>query len=180
MHSTTLLPPRPPDLLLQPAGIAIRPLRRGDVATVQVVFDGLSPRSRLLRFHAPVPRLSARSRQVLADADGCRHVALVAVALSEPVGIARFVRTGPGVAELAVEVVDTWQGHGIGRALLEELRTHAAALGYRELHAEVLLGNEPVIALLRRLFPGAVLHADDPHTGTLVCPVQPRRAEVAA
>jgi L-amino acid N-acyltransferase YncA len=155
--------------------LRVRPLTSADGQTLDAVFDGLSEHSRYLRFHGPVPRLTARARASLLDIDGHRHVAVAAEAGSagtwEPVGIARVIRTGPGVAELAIEVVDDWQGRGVGRLLLEDLHERAAALGYRELHAEVLLSNAGVLALLHRVFPGASLRSAMDGTGTVICPI---------
>jgi L-amino acid N-acyltransferase YncA len=182
MDITTLPQPirrrrRPWRRTVEPArpALRVRPLTAGDGVTLDAVFDGLSERSRYLRFHGPVPRLTARVRASLLDIDGHRHVAVVAEAWSAgawaPVGIARAIRTGPGVAELAVEVVDDWQGQGVGRLLLEDLRERAAALGYRELHAEVLLSNAGVLALLHRVFPGAWLRSAVDGEATVVCPI---------
>jgi GNAT superfamily N-acetyltransferase len=53
-------------------------------------------------------------------------------------GIGRVIRTGGG-AEVAFEVVDAWQGRGIGRRLLTALRHRAAALGYSQIVAVALL-----------------------------------------
>ena len=152
---------------MRSARVALRPLTPDNGAAVDAVFAGLSSRSRYLRFHTPVPRLTAAMRAALLDLDGHDRVALVAevrrpgLRARHPVGIARMYRTGPGEAELAVAVVDAWQGRGIGRSLLTELGALARDLGYERLFGLVLPENGAVVRLLQRVFPGAVPRWDD-------------------
>jgi RimJ/RimL family protein N-acetyltransferase len=68
-----------------------------------------------------------------------------------PVGVARFVQTAPESAELAIVVVDEWQGLGVGRELLGTLVGHAAAGGISVVTASVLLENHRALALMRGL-----------------------------
>ena len=145
--------PRPPTPAGAEAAVVVRELGPGEEQVLDVVFAGLSDQSRYLRFHSPVPRLVPVVRRALAAVDGRRHVALVAVAGREPIGIARCIDLGSGRAELAVEVVDAWHGRGVGTLLLHALRDRAVAAGWRELSAEVLAENDAVRALLRRVFP---------------------------
>jgi GNAT superfamily N-acetyltransferase len=145
--------PRPPTLAGADGDVVVRELGPGEEHVLDVVFAGLSDQSRYLRFHSPVPRLVPAVRRALAAVDGRRHVALVALAGREPIGIARCIDLGSGRAELAIEVVDAWHGRGVGTRLLHALRDRAAASGWRELSAEVLAENDAVRALLRGVFP---------------------------
>jgi GNAT superfamily N-acetyltransferase len=145
--------PRPPTPAGADVGIVVRELGPGEGDVLDAVFAGLSDHSRYLRFHSPVPRLVPAVRRALAAVDGHRHVALVAVAGREPIGIARCIDLGSGRAELAIEVVDAWHGRGVGTLLLRALRDRAVAAGWRELSAEVLAENDAVRALLRGVFP---------------------------
>lgn len=124
---------------------------------VDAVFEGLSARSRYLRFHSPTPRLTASARRVLVDVDGVRHAAVCARIGGDPVGIARVIKTGECGAEIAVAVVDMWQRRGIGRLLLEELTSVAARMGVAELHGDVLPDNQAMLALVRKVLPGVRL-----------------------
>jgi len=141
--------------------ITIRPLHAGEHEAVDAVFAGLSPRSRYLRFHTPLPRLTAPWRHLLLDIDGVRHVAIIAEHRAEhgiePVGIARLVRTGPVSAELAFSVVDAWHRSGIGRSLMSVLLTRAADLGYERVTALALIENRGAVALLQSVLPDGVL-----------------------
>jgi hypothetical protein len=88
--------------------VRIRELGPGDGDVVDMVFAGLSPRSRCLRFQFPVAELSAATRRSLTALDGRTHVALAAFAQGCPNGIVRIIDLGDGRGELAVEVVDRW------------------------------------------------------------------------
>src|SRR5215469_6812852 len=97
--------------------IFVRPLRRGDTATVQAVFDRLGVESRRTRFNGPKQRLGEKELRWLATV-GPGHHALVAWVDGdpEPVALARLVRLGES-AEIAFEVADAYQDRGIGSEL---------------------------------------------------------------
>lgn len=144
--------------------VRTRALRPDEAWVVREVFAGLSPESVYRRFHAPLHRLSAGMVAHLTAVDGTTHVAVVAEARSHdgwrPVGIGRLARAAEQTAEVAVAVVDDFQGRGIGRMLLTELRDVAPRLGYREVLAWVLLANEPALGLLHAVFTGATTRQD--------------------
>ncbi|MFI9011707.1 GNAT family N-acetyltransferase [Actinosynnema sp. NPDC053489] len=128
---------------------------------VDTVFHGLSARSRYLRFHAPVPRLTESMRRALTDLDGHRRAAVVAECHRTPVGIARLIATGDDTAEVAVAVVDPWQRRGVGSELVAALSRLATDLRYAELHGDVLGENQPMLRLVTRVLPGARLTREE-------------------
>ncbi|WP_222598515.1 GNAT family N-acetyltransferase [Lentzea tibetensis] len=130
-------------------------------SAVEAVFEGLSARSRYLRFHAPAPRLTSAMRRALTDVDGHDHAAVAAVSGGRSIGIARLIATGCGRAEIAVSVADAWQRRGVGRRLLTALGDLAARLRYTELYGEVLPENDVMLRLVRRAFPGVRLVRED-------------------
>jgi RimJ/RimL family protein N-acetyltransferase len=67
------------------------------------------------------------------------------------VGIARYVRDAddPQAAEIAVTIVDDWQGRGLGTELLARLSERARQEGIRRFTALADPGNVAVAALLR-------------------------------
>lgn len=130
-------------------GVTVRPLRNGDAATVQAVFERLSPESRYARFGGAKNALSASDLALLARVDANHHV-LVAWFGSEPIGIGRLVRTG-SCGEVAFDVADEWQSRGVGRLLADRLSEDARAAGIRAFHADIRPDNVRSRALLRRL-----------------------------
>jgi GNAT superfamily N-acetyltransferase len=128
----------------------------GAGAAVDAVFAGLSPRSRYLRFHSPVPRLPMSVRARLVDVDGCRHLAVVAETCEDgPIGLAQAFGAGHGTADIAVAVVDAWQRRGVGRRLLTALAALAEEVGYTELRGSVLPENVAMHGLARKVLPWA-------------------------
>jgi GNAT superfamily N-acetyltransferase len=154
--------------IIEGTRVTVRELRRDEGDVLEAVMAGLSPHSRYLRFHAPVPTLSAGMRQILLDVDGRDRIAVVAEAdvigagRAAPVGIARMSRDGgrPAEAEIAVSTVDAWHRRGIGRLLVTAVAEHARAVGVRRLTARVLGENRPAIALFRAVFPVCLTRRD--------------------
>src|SRR5687768_11845215 len=111
--------------------VVIRPLEPTDRELLAAGFERLSPESRYRRFFAAIPRLTERQLDYLTQVDQQDHVALVAVddAAGDMIGVARFVRTAPGVAEPAVVVADDWHGRGVASALLDRLVERAQEEG---------------------------------------------------
>src|SRR5687768_15386411 len=135
----------------------IRPVRSEDKIRIQCGMKLLSPESRYLRFFNDASELSPELLQYLTEVDQQNHVAWIAINPSLPgepgMGIARFIRLPdePDVAELALTVVDKFQGLGLGAALLNILLVRAEQLNIRILRAVVLPDNYRVIRWMRRL-----------------------------
>jgi len=132
----------------------LRELGRGDVDVLDAVFAGLSDHSRYLRFHGATPRLTRAVRTKLAAVDGRRHIAVAAFGPDgAPIGIARLISLGLRDAELAIEVVDAWQGRGLGRRLLRAVADRGREEGYSRLVADVLSENTAMRVLLASVLP---------------------------
>ena len=131
--------------------VELRPLRHGERDALLAVFDGMSPESRALRYLTGMLRMPSATLDLLTDVDGDRHVAWLASAQGQPVGIARYVRDDAGIAEVAVEVVDDHQGLGIGSALVDAVTTVAAARGVDRVRALLSPDNEASRRLVTRI-----------------------------
>jgi GNAT superfamily N-acetyltransferase len=88
------------------------------------------------------------------NVDFVDHVALVAVVdeSGRPViaGGARYVVVQSGTAEVAFAVVDQYQGQGLGAALMHHLAAIARSAGIKELIAEVLPDNVPMLKVFEK------------------------------
>ena len=133
--------------------VSVGRLHGGDRAAVLEVFEGMSERSRRLRYHGPKPVLRESDVERLVDVGCCGREAVAALDLvtGKIVGTARFVRDAadPRSAEVAFEVVDDCQQRGVGRKLLAELTSLARREGVERFRAAVVPGNEAALALLR-------------------------------
>jgi len=136
--------------------LTVRELGPRDGAVLDTVFTGLSTLSRFRRFHGAMPRMPAAVRARLGAVDGRGHLAVAAFMGREPVGIARLIVVGPGRADLAVEVVDDRQGHGIGAILVREVVAIGRSRGISEVVAEVLAENTAMHRVLAATFPDLV------------------------
>jgi GNAT superfamily N-acetyltransferase len=131
----------------------IRPLRRDDGELLDQITAGLSDQSRYQRYHSPKPRLTSADRRYLTNVDERDHFAFIAFAPDgTPIAVGRWVRLkdDPATAELGVEVVDAWQGQGLGSELIARLARRAAAAGIERLLARVLDASRFKEGLKRR------------------------------
>jgi RimJ/RimL family protein N-acetyltransferase len=135
--------------------IVLREVRPADRGAIQAGFERLSPESRYRRFFTAMSRLSEADLTYLTDVDHHDHEAVVAFDREGgPVGVARYVRVDPAEeAEVAVAVVDDWQGRGAGTALVERLVQRARENGIERFVATVLAENEDALELFRSLSP---------------------------
>jgi GNAT superfamily N-acetyltransferase len=142
--------------------IWIRELGPGEFDVLDAVFAGLSPGSRFNRFHAGIPCLQPSVRNALAAVDGSRHIAVAAYAGDEPIGIARLIAVRDRPSDLAVEVVDHWQGCGVGTRMVRAVADRARAAGHTVVQAEIMAENRAVQRLIDRIFPDATATVHGP------------------
>ena len=106
------------------------------------------------RFFAVRRSFSEKEIAFFSNVDFVNHVALVAVVEEggRPVivGGGRYIVVQPGCAEIAFAVVDQYHGHGIGMALMRHLAAIAGKEGLRELVAEVLPENTPMLKVFEK------------------------------
>ena len=140
--------------------VRVRPLVWSDRAIYERAVMDLSPRSRYLRFFAPMPRISERLLDQMTHTDGSRHVACVALTPDEAtaVGVVRYIRDShhPETGEVAIAVADDWQGGGLGSQLLRQTVEHARLAGLQSLAATTMSENRVAAGLLQTLGFSAV------------------------
>jgi len=147
--------------------VTVRPLANGDTATVKSLHDRLSSASRRRRYHAAKPRLTPSELADLARVGPDSHVLVVHVDGDLlPAGMARLVRdaTNRSAGELAFEVADCYQGHGLGKLLVEMLLADVRAAGIRRVDAWVQTSNRPALGLLRRVLGRTTVRVEGAET----------------
>jgi len=135
--------------------ILVRPIEPSDKPKMVQGFAHLSAESRYRRFHQAMQQLSDDVLIYLTEVDHHDHEALVSLdsTSGDGIGVARYVRStdDPGVAEVAVTVVDIWQRMGVATILLARLVERARAEGIRRFSALVQADNRRVLDLIRPL-----------------------------
>jgi len=133
----------------------IWPLLPTDANMLREGFRRLSPDSRRRRFLATLGELDDPMIRLLVDSvDGVHHIALLLIVLPPegeegPAGVAHLVQgsADPASADIAVTVVDDWQGRGAGTALVSALMRRRPATVTR-LRTLVAADNRASLALL--------------------------------
>jgi RimJ/RimL family protein N-acetyltransferase len=142
-----------PAVLRDRSAVLIRQVRSTDAPLLADGFARLSAASRQMRFLGVKKTLSSAELRYLTDVDHHDHEALVALdrAHGDGVGIARYIRDAgdPHAAEIALTIVDDWQGRGLGTELLARLSDRARSEGIRRFTALAAAENLAVAALLR-------------------------------
>jgi len=103
----------------------------------------------------------ARSHRRQAGTSGARRLPLRRrPAWLRGAGIARYVRDAddPQTAEIAVTIIDDWQGRGLGTELVAQLSERARAEGIRRFTAPVAAGNPATAGLPRNVRASLVRH----------------------
>lgn len=140
--------------------IVLRPILPDDAEAFRATLDRLSPTSRRLRFFTAAP-LPPSLIRYLTDLDYRNHFAWVAFAdgadddtgtgidSGTGIGSARFIRIADrlDVAEIAVEVADEHQRHGVGRLLLGAIAIAAQEAGVERFEGDVLRENDASLRL---------------------------------
>jgi ribosomal protein S18 acetylase RimI-like enzyme len=134
--------------------VEIRALRPDDRADLITAVGRTSADSFYRRFFGVRHEFTEREIASYLNIDFIDHVALVAVleegGRSMIVGGGRYIVVEPGTAEVAFAVIDEYQRQGIGAALLRHLAAIARGARLRELVAEVLPDNAPMLKVFEK------------------------------
>ncbi|MCP4577685.1 MAG: bifunctional acetate--CoA ligase family protein/GNAT family N-acetyltransferase [Deltaproteobacteria bacterium] len=134
----------------------IRPIKPEDAPLLLEFLQGLSRESIYYRFFSPLKSFSKKMLGRFTQIDYDRDMALVAMEKSQSegkiLGVARLMSKAGGIEpEFAVVVGDSWQGKGIGAALMEHLIAIAKERGVPSIWGFVLAENTHMVALARKL-----------------------------
>jgi GNAT superfamily N-acetyltransferase len=124
-----------PIILRDGSRVRVRQGHSSDKELLLRGFERLSPESRYRRFLAPMPELTEEIVRYLTEIDHRDHGAMIALdEAGDGIGVTRYVRDPhrpevAEVAEVAVTVIDDWQGRGLGTLLLEVISARAREQG---------------------------------------------------
>lgn len=137
----------------------MRPVRSEDAPFLIAGLRRLSAESRVRRFFFEKAAFSDEEVIRFTQSDGLRHLGLVLAVLDETqhevdlVGVARCFRDSDSadLAEVAVTVVDDWQGARIGTRLIDALAECAKNAGIHRWKGVFFSSNAAVRKLLNRI-----------------------------
>ncbi len=157
-----------PIVLRDGSRVRLRPGRSSDRQLLVRGFERLSPESRYRRFLAAMPELNSEKVRYLTETDHHDHEAIAALdeQTGEGIGVARYIRDPErrGMAEVAVTVIDDWQGKGVGTLLVEVLSARAREEGIATFTGLMLASNQEMMDLLEALGPVRIV---DREVGTV-------------
>ena len=164
------------------SAVVIRPVHSSDAPLLVDGFARLSAESRRTQFLRPKDELSPAELRYFTTVDHHDHEALGALddRTGRGVGVAQYVRhaNDPRTAEIAVTVIDAWQGRGLGTELLTQLADRARAEGIQRFTALVTADNAAVSGMLRSMRAHLVRHNHG--TAEYQISLSPRPAEPGA
>lgn len=146
--------------------VTIRPIQPEDREIELAFVQGLSSSSKYLRFFSIVKDLSPQLLDRFTQVNFPSEMAFIATVQTsggeEEIGVARYA---PGntesTAEFAVVVADDWQGHGVGRQLMQHLFVVAEDAGFERIEGAVLKANSQMIRFCRELGFAVNAYPDD-------------------
>lgn len=168
--------------------VRIRPVRKEDARHAEAFFQWLSEETKYLRFMYLVKELTPQILEGVFTQDGLKRVVLVAEPLeptgNDPTPAVAIGRYAPApderACEVAITVGDTWQGRGVGGALLRRLIALARRAGYSEMCATALTTNTKMIGLARGVGFEIDVEPDGVTAMRLRLDARRRRSELAA
>ena len=135
--------------------IIIRPIQSSDKQNLILGLEKLSSTSQYNRFLSYKKEFSNDELVNLTELNPAIHLALVMGIEKDGkttgVGVARVVRKSPdsSEAELAITIIDEYQGLGLGKILLKEILSSAKEVGITKMYGELETTNQKVLNLLK-------------------------------
>jgi RimJ/RimL family protein N-acetyltransferase len=126
-------------------------------------FSKLSNKSVMFRFLELKKHLSEKELEYLSNPDGIKHVAFGAIfndgVEKHGIGVARYIKTTEDTAELAVTIIDEFQGKGIGKNLVKIITLYAKKANLKYLIGTVNCYNESMMRIVRK-YPNVEMHIE--------------------
>lgn len=134
----------------------IRPIQADDKEGLKLGLAMLSSESKRQRFFSSRKDFTEKELAFFTEVDQHNHIAFVALSKKtdgpHPAGSVRCVRDllhgRPDFAELAITIVDCFQGQGLGKVLLDVLADKALKEGIRYFYGDFHASNIKILKLL--------------------------------
>lgn len=134
--------------------VPVRPIRPEDEPAMITFHQNVSKEDLRLRFFAPMKEFTHAFIARLTQLDYARAMAFVALdpSSNDILGVVRVHSDAAyESAEYAVLVRSDMKGRGLGRALMRFVIAYAKSEGLQHLTGQVLRGNQPMLAMCRKL-----------------------------
>lgn len=137
--------------------VLLRPIRPSDLDLIREGIIEMSDQARYLRFFSTFKEPPEAVVQSLGSVDGHLHIGWGALLLDgdecPAIGAVHAIREkaeSPD-AELAIAVLDDYQGYGLARMLIAAVLSHCSQAGIKSLEIHVLPENKPARTLMLSL-----------------------------
>lgn len=144
--------------------VTVRALRPEDREDFVAAVGKVSDQSTYRRFFGARRHFTDAEISFYVNVDFVRHVALIAICDEDGkaaiIGGARYVAENPRQAEVALMVIDKYQGLGIGGLLLRHLIIVARANGLQRFIALVLPANAAMLKVFQKSGVPTVMRRD--------------------
>ena len=119
-------------------------------------FNRLSPRTNINRFHTFKTGFTEKELDYLLNIDNVHHLAIGAIDCKKRntgIGLARYIcqKDNPNQAEVAITVIDEYQGRGLGKLLYQQLINKAQQNGITSLRNIIKKDNRAMLHILEQL-----------------------------
>jgi GNAT superfamily N-acetyltransferase len=136
--------------------VLIRPMNPGDAEGERAFILALSPQARRNRFQEQIREPAPAMIETLVNVDHVNDEAFVALADADErgaiVGVSRYaVGSDPLTCEIAVTVLDAWQGQGLGTILMRRLIDAARERGLQRMVSLDFAENQEMAHLAHTL-----------------------------
>ena len=146
--------------------IYTRLLEKEDREAFLKAFSKLSDKTKQFRFLTSYPNLSEKEVDYLLQTDKKNHVALCAYHTKNGedigIGVTRYIRSlkNPTIAEVAITIVDEFQGMGIGKLLIQEVMDYAIKDGIKKFIANAYYFNNMILNIISK-YPYEITSSND-------------------
>jgi ribosomal protein S18 acetylase RimI-like enzyme len=134
--------------------VEIRAQRPEDRAGLEAAIARMSDETLYRRFFVVKHDFSEKEAAYFLNIDFVNHVALVVLndesGKRAIIGSGRYIVIDAGRAEASFAVIDEYQGQGVGSALMRHLVSLGRQTGLRELVAEVMSDNAPMLKVFEK------------------------------